>query len=181
MPDELVASATRDTIEEITGLGYRVILFEPVPVTPLGVEDQLLCVSAGKSDCGFTANEEPLPSELLYREIAEGNDMVAVVDMDDLMCPNGHCPAEIDGIPVRKDGNHLSMVFSQHLATAIQPKLAQAIAQLGGCEALSAAAEECEVAPADVRPGILAAVETDPTAGPGAAERSTQTAPGPGG
>jgi len=52
---------------------------------------------------------------------------VKTVSLDQLICPDGTCPAVVDGIPTHRDTNHLTVGYSRHLA----PKLDRYLRSLG--------------------------------------------------
>jgi peptidoglycan/LPS O-acetylase OafA/YrhL len=47
------------------------------------------------------------------------------MDFTDLYCPNGKCPAMIDGVYVYRDSSHISLLFSQQMADDWSDRLTQ--------------------------------------------------------
>jgi hypothetical protein len=41
------------------------------------------------------------------------------MSLDDLLCPEGLCPAMVDGIPTHRDTNHLSVAYARHIAESL--------------------------------------------------------------
>jgi hypothetical protein len=47
------------------------------------------------------------------------------MDFTDLYCPNGKCPAMLDGVYVYRDSSHISLLFSEQMAGDWSDRLTQ--------------------------------------------------------
>jgi hypothetical protein len=47
------------------------------------------------------------------------------MDFTDLYCPNGKCPAMLDGVYVYRDSSHISLLFSEQMAGDWRDRLTQ--------------------------------------------------------
>ena len=106
--DDVVAQATRQSLDEFAGMGARVIVMEPLPY---GQRDPNICLSGAVNvgDCTYQANAEPFPTERSYRAEAAGRDDVWVIDADALACPFlPFCVPYLDGQLVFFNQFHLS-------------------------------------------------------------------------
>ena len=81
------------------------------------------CLSTGvdPEECDAAAYALPGTEEIeeVWRETAAELPNVTVVDLDDLVCPDGVCPALAEGIVTFRDDNHLSDDFAVMLAPAV--------------------------------------------------------------
>ena len=53
----------------------------------------------------------------LSQKAASSPPGAVTLDFTDLYCPNGKCPAKIDGIYVYRDNSHISLAFSQGMVS----------------------------------------------------------------
>ena len=115
---EAVEAGSRASLEGFLDSAPRVVILERIPELE---EDPTPCLSAGEGDCGSAPVERVGDAEVdaLWRRLASENPRVDSIDLDDLVCPDGYCPAEIDGTITRWDSHHLSLEF----ARAIAPEL----------------------------------------------------------
>ncbi|MER2138170.1 MAG: acyltransferase family protein, partial [Arthrobacter sp.] len=51
-----------------------------------------------------------------------------LIDADDLVCPDGSCPAVIGNVRVYLDENHLSATYTRTMAPGLEPRLLEALA-----------------------------------------------------
>lgn len=51
-----------------------------------------------------------------------------LIDVDDLVCPDGSCPAVIGNVRVYLDENHLSATYTRTMAPGLEPRLLEALA-----------------------------------------------------
>jgi peptidoglycan/LPS O-acetylase OafA/YrhL len=124
------------TIEELVRLtvdnhmrapGRRIVIIEPIPVA-LPEDDPLICLS-GTEDietCAYEANAEPTPIEGVFRSLDEEPDTWSI-DLDDLVCPRlPVCDPVIDDIVVKRDRNHITGTYSEHIGDGLAEKLRDA-------------------------------------------------------
>jgi peptidoglycan/LPS O-acetylase OafA/YrhL len=111
--DDVVAQATRQSLDEFRAMGARVILMEPLPY---GLRDPNICLSGAEkvADCTYEANATPFPTELTYRAEDAARSDVWAVDADSLACPFlPLCVPYLDGQLVFFNRFHLSGLWLQ--------------------------------------------------------------------
>ncbi|MBY5160986.1 acyltransferase family protein [Salsipaludibacter albus] len=120
--DALVEALVRTGAGGLRDAGRPLVLMEPVPILP---EDPTVCLSAAivQSECLMTGIDD-FPEEAVYRELATDDPQVWSVDVDPLLCDERlRCPPIIDGVPVRRDQDHLTPDFAAALASAIDDQV----------------------------------------------------------
>lgn len=121
---------TRDFLVALAQRAPRVVLLEPTPVMQ---GDGLACLARRAWRPAWMAGapcEEPLPQrpeERAARERALAAVPQAVLlDASDLVCPDGRCSAEREGVIVYRDRQHLAAGFVRQLAPALRDRLRKA-------------------------------------------------------
>lgn len=74
--------------------------------------------------CGASAKDEH--GELVYewlRHASSGFTNVRMVDMNDVVCPQGQCAAERDGMIVFRDSQHLTASYVQSIAPQLEQRM----------------------------------------------------------
>ncbi|MGN6634017.1 MAG: acyltransferase family protein [Oryzihumus sp.] len=127
---QAVETAYRQLVQEVRTRGGRVVFLAlPPPGPSLGT-----VVARGRP----AGSPQPLApggsyvagfNDLLHRVAATSGGAAVVVDVSDVVCPGGSCPAVIDGVVVRADGVHFTSRFSRRVAPVV---LARADAALAG-------------------------------------------------
>lgn len=111
---------TGKALDRYTEGGRDVAIIEPIPVGRYGAD----CLDKAVRDCTFLRSEEPLTEELVYRYEAMASDLVRVVSMDDLVCPESPtCTPVVDGLVVSIDGYHLTKSFVESIAPQLEARL----------------------------------------------------------
>lgn len=128
--DAALGAAYRRLVREVAARGGRVAFVTlPPPGPSLGT------VLAPDRPAG---SAEPLAlggefvdgyNQVLRQVAAASHGRAVVVDVGDLVCPGGQCPALQDGTVVRSDGVHWTVAYAQRLAPVV---LARADAALAG-------------------------------------------------
>lgn len=115
----LVRTTTQRTLVSLAAHGRQVVVIEPMPSAPLGLEP-LDCLATG-GDCTFKAATERTALEGLYRAAAtaapkaDGTDVVTL-DLDRLVCRRWpSCDPVVGDVIVRRDGAHLTATFAESL------------------------------------------------------------------
>jgi peptidoglycan/LPS O-acetylase OafA/YrhL len=106
--DDVIASSTTASLDQITGSGARVVILEPMPYPNF---DPVICMSgaATVADCSFQNPAAPYPTETIYRSEDVARADVASVDIDKVACPFlPACVPLIDGELVYRNEFHLS-------------------------------------------------------------------------
>ena len=116
-------AAMRETARRIRSLGKRVVLVAPMPSGgfDIGICHErkatgLLILGVDRS-CRFpsaTLRGQPAQQEFLDRLAGEAG--VNAVRFESVLCDRRFCVTELDGIPLYRDGNHLSYDGSRALA-----------------------------------------------------------------
>ncbi|HEY3071088.1 MAG TPA: acyltransferase family protein [Gaiellaceae bacterium] len=108
-----VTRGTGDFLADLRPLVGRVVIIEPLPETSKSMVE---CLATGSDPeaCAAPAVNRPgtVALESFWRRLPD----VASVSLDELICPDGICPAMVDGIPTHKDTNHITVAFSHRLA-----------------------------------------------------------------
>ncbi|MBR0662132.1 acyltransferase family protein [Neoroseomonas oryzicola] len=124
---EALLHALAATVERLRELGKRVVLFAPPPIVGLDMGRCLDRAAAGRPtvspfpDCSYTrATYEAarLPLRDLLATIRTIGD-VPVIDLDVALCGSGMCATQMDGVPLYRDGDHLSGPGSRLLGEAL--------------------------------------------------------------
>ncbi|MEJ7584698.1 MAG: acyltransferase family protein [Acidimicrobiales bacterium] len=122
---EQTKRTTRASLAELRGGGRRVVIIEPMPQAPRGV-NPLTCLSKAKvlEECRYVAETEPSRIDMLYRELDEQHDDVWSADLDRLVCPFlPICDPVIDGLIVKWDGQHLAARYARSLSEEVAASL----------------------------------------------------------
>ncbi|MGQ0830585.1 MAG: acyltransferase family protein [Microthrixaceae bacterium] len=117
-----VRARTSATIKRFRDAGRRVVILEPVPVAPLGV-DPVVCLSDATylDECRFVSSVDPTPVERIYRDLAENDSEVWSLDLDRRACPYlPICDPIVDQLIVRRDASHLTTRFALTLLTPFE-------------------------------------------------------------
>jgi peptidoglycan/LPS O-acetylase OafA/YrhL len=136
-PDVIVAAnlayqgsvrTTPQSLDELAASGRKIVLVEPIPVSPV---DPIDCLSSAKvlQECAYVAEKAPSTLDKFFRRLAKQHpDEVFSLDLDRLICPFFPiCDAVVDGQIVKSDRWHLTPKF----ATAIAPEVGAYLQQLG--------------------------------------------------
>jgi SGNH domain (fused to AT3 domains) len=81
------------------------------------------CLSTGADPLSCAAPLTHLPGTLELSSYWRSLSDVKAVSLDDLICPQGYCPAMVNGIPTLQDTNHLTAAFSRHIAYVLDDHL----------------------------------------------------------
>jgi peptidoglycan/LPS O-acetylase OafA/YrhL len=111
-----VQRGTEEFLAELRPLVDRIVIVEPLPETS---EPMIYCLSTGADPASCAAPPAYVngTSELAsyWRALPD----VVSMSLDDLLCPEGLCPAMVDGIPTHRDTNHLSVAYARHIAESL--------------------------------------------------------------
>jgi hypothetical protein len=116
---DAVRSMARDTIDELATNGRKVVVVEPLPLSP-NAFNPTNCLSEAKfvDDCRYVA-AATTPNERYYRSLANGDD-VFTLDLDRLVCPYlPICDPIVGGVVVKRDKQHITAGYSKTLAAPI--------------------------------------------------------------
>lgn len=108
------------TLDTLSAQGAQVVVSEIPPTLPERVPACLIEHGEGTSACDFPVDGDAdvVPYDEAIRALADPVAGVTVVDLTPLSCPDGICPAMVDGIIVHRDDNHLSATWVRHRADA---------------------------------------------------------------
>jgi hypothetical protein len=119
--DDALRTAYRQLVDEIAQYGGHAVFVElPPPGDSIGTQ-----YAAGRpaATARPTVNGDGKYVEgynTILREVAASRPATAsTVSVTDLVCPDGSCPAVIDGTLVRTDGLHYSLQFARRLAPTL--------------------------------------------------------------
>ena len=119
-----VERGTQAFLAQLRPLVGSIVIVSPLPETE---EPMVDCLASGgdAADCSAPATHRPgtAPLDAYWRSLPG----VKTISLDGLICPEGMCPAIVDGIPTHRDTNHLTVDYSRHLA----PRLDRYLRSLG--------------------------------------------------
>jgi peptidoglycan/LPS O-acetylase OafA/YrhL len=125
---DVVAKGTREALDQIAPFTDKIVIMEPMPETKTSMLD---CLSTGASptscDQKIDIKTGTRSFEKITRAIAKNDPDIVSVSLDELICPGGVCPAEIDGIPTHRDNQHLTWDYAE----AIMPQVDALFTKLG--------------------------------------------------
>ena len=107
------------TVRTLTSGKAKVVISEIDPTMPRRVPSCLIQYGKGTKKCDFKVSDDQVvgPYNAAIAALAS-RPHVEVVDPTSIGCPDGTCPAMIDGVIVHRDDNHLSATFVRdHTAT----------------------------------------------------------------
>lgn len=122
---ELVFNSTKETVEQISAQGRRVVMLNSLPLT--GNRDPLECLSAAETleQCSVPIEEQPA-SDTFYETVASLSDNVYTADVADVFCDGAPlCLPVVDDIVVWKDKLHLTEDIVVHRREAVWRRLKQ--------------------------------------------------------
>lgn len=130
--DRRVAAATADhvdvwsagwdrTLDMLSAGGAEVVVTTILPTMPERVPACLMEQPAGSERCDFAVHVDRRVRAYndVIRALPTRRDDVGVVDVVPLVCPDGRCPAVIDGTMVRRDDNHVTAAFARRHAVEL--------------------------------------------------------------
>jgi hypothetical protein len=117
-----LAETTRRSLADLDAPGRRIVVIEPVPVSPVGKPDPVSCLAAAETvqACRFVVDPTPSDLEDIYRGLAEEDDRLWSLDLDRSVCPFlPICDPIVDGRVVQIDGHHLSPPTARWLVPTV--------------------------------------------------------------
>lgn len=125
---DAVAAGTQIALDQIAPYTKKIVIIEPMPETKTSMLD---CLSTGTDpascDQAVDVKTGTQTFEAITRTIAKGNPDVLSVSLDDLICPNNVCPAEVNDIVTHRDNQHLTWDYAE----AIMPEVDALFARQG--------------------------------------------------
>jgi hypothetical protein len=125
---ELVAAATRATIESLVDDGRAILAIEPVPIL---TANQLSCLSASATttSCVMSPHPEGV-EEAVLRQLDESSVDIVSLDLDGRICPSlPLCEPIVDGMVTRRDSHHLTPAFAATFANDIGAAIDELVSQ----------------------------------------------------
>lgn len=123
-------NGTADVLKKISDAAKRIVIMRSTPVLPfdgpscLAPRSRLHTLLVGANGCSAPAHDRR--SDDVFRWLglaAEKFPNAKVVDMTDSVCPAEVCRAELNGIVVFRDTQHLTAKFAASLSGALQRRL----------------------------------------------------------
>ncbi len=125
---EAVAQGTQRALDQMAPFTEKIVIIEPMPETKTSMLD---CLSTGANptscDQDVDVKTGTKSFEEITRAIARDKPNVLSVSLDDLICPGGTCPAEVNGTPTHRDNQHLTWDYAE----AIMPQVDELFADQG--------------------------------------------------
>lgn len=119
---EWVIDGVESYVDRLVDAGSEVVL---VRDNPRFTRDMFACVERNGADstrCEYSVGDV-LARNNPMRHL--DSDFVTVVDLSDMLCPNGMCKAAIGGVVVYLDDNHLTRAYGLTLAPAMEDEIAE--------------------------------------------------------
>jgi len=122
-PEHIAAEETAltDVARAITSERARLVFIELPPLIPAE------CFKKDRPgpDCQrqVASDIEQIPYNELFRRLAMRVPHVSTISMTDVICPDGVCRPEVNGILMRYDGAHFSPAASELLAPVLYERL----------------------------------------------------------
>jgi len=117
---DLLAAGTQKALDQIAPFTNKIVILEPMPETETSMLD---CLSTGANpascDQSIDVKTGTRSFEKITRAIGNSNPNIVSVSLDELICPGGMCPAEVDGIPTHRDNQHLTWDYAEAIMPAV--------------------------------------------------------------
>ena len=120
--------AWEPTLDLLTAGTGRVVVAETIPQMPFSVPACLAEHGPDGDDCDMpvTGDERVAEYNAALVDVVAARGDVTLVDPTSIVCPDGTCPALIDGEVVRRDDDHLTARFAAASAGALEELLRHA-------------------------------------------------------
>jgi hypothetical protein len=127
---DAVRRALASLVDDVRAAGGRVAFVELPPPGP-SVSTVLAAGRPAGRDRPIVLGAAYVDAfnRVLHQVVAERPDAAAVVSVTDVICPDGTCPAMVDGQVVRYDGLHLTSAWSRRIGPALVDRALAAVAQ----------------------------------------------------
>ena len=115
------------TVQTFAAEGARVLVLTPVPTLPHAMMD---CVARSSTSCEWDLSLDPdvaRATGMLAHLVRQPRSPARLIDVQQIVCPQGVCPGRIDGSIVHQDGSHVTATFAE----ASAPDLAALLADAG--------------------------------------------------
>jgi hypothetical protein len=117
---DAIAAGTQKALDQIAPFTNKIVILEPMPETETSMLD---CLSTGANpascDQSIDVKTGTRSFEKITRAIGNSNPNIVSVSLDELICPGGMCPAEVDGIPTHRDNQHLTWDYAEAIMPAV--------------------------------------------------------------
>ena len=115
-------SGTRDLLRRLRGSAESIRIIVPTPILSFDARE---CVASGGGrrfpDCSQALEAvDPTAITGALERAASGEVGVEVVDLNNLVCPDGMCAAFRDGVLTYRDSQHLDAVYVERLADGVR-------------------------------------------------------------
>jgi peptidoglycan/LPS O-acetylase OafA/YrhL len=119
-----VTAGSKSFIDELEPYTDHIVIMQVIPQTESPMID-CLSTEASPSSCDSPVFTPRGTSELenAWAKIAASRSDVSVIDLDNLICPDGVCPSEVDGVVTFRDENHLTDQYAASLVDDLVNKL----------------------------------------------------------
>lgn len=124
-----VARASYATVlGRITASGTPVLVVRDTPVAKVDVPTCLETAEGDTSACGMDLADGIERDPLAEAGAADASGLVSVLDVNDLVCPDGYCAPVLGGVVTFFDHGHLSATFAATLEPEVTAAMEQRIA-----------------------------------------------------
>ena len=123
----LTAEMVADSIERLQSAGKTVVVLLDPPemsaIPPQGGGSAADCLSrsASPEDCSLPRSDAEFDDPMAAGAAASG---AMTIDLDDVFCTSGQCLAQIGGLVVYSDDNHMTRSFALSLVPTLSERLA---------------------------------------------------------
>ena len=115
-PDEewlqTMLDGATEFIDELLQYSQEIVLFEPTPET---TKPMVRCVTdENRTSCDRRAVHVGAHEQILefFAGLERANPRIISVSLDDVVCPDGRCPALVDGVLTFRDKHHLTTDYA---------------------------------------------------------------------
>jgi peptidoglycan/LPS O-acetylase OafA/YrhL len=125
---DVIATGTQNALEQIAPFTNKIVIIEPMPETATSMLD-CLSTGANSASCDEVVDVKrgTQSFEEITRAISADNPKVVSLSLDELICPDNVCPAEVNGIVTHRDNQHLTWDYAE----VIMPQVDALLTRLG--------------------------------------------------
>lgn len=119
--DAARVAAIRPMLEQLAHMGSRVIVLRDTPHLAV---DPIAAIEDGRLQPTILPTRPRSPAQDIVARIAAGVPGVTLLDLNDLICPQGQCRPVIGNLVVWRDEHHVTAHYARSIAPALSDRLA---------------------------------------------------------
>ena len=120
---EEVRRGSQAFLSDLRASSPNTVIFDPIPETATSM-NECLSTGAAPETCSLPGQKPPGAEmvEAYWRKVAARSGIVTV-NLDELICPGGECPAMVDDLPTHRDSQHLTGAYAGTLMPELEKLL----------------------------------------------------------